>query len=327
MPVSARLLTAEAPPSLAPAWLPTEQELLARPQAVAFAVDPENPLEVDDAIWTEHRSETEHRVAVFICDIGLIAGETRALDLARARGWTRYARNDHEKDRTMFDESMYVPLGLNQRHYGHGAPAIKIGFSINPLTGTHGEIEFERVCVRTSTYSYEEFNQTSATGDDVAHDLLVTGDAIVHALKIDKSMGSTGGPGQEMIARYMVMTNFIVADAMEAEGMPWLYRNHGVNAVNNIRHISDEHRRLFKRFMRALYQGERIGHAGLGLGAYCHLTSGLRRFPDAANGLNLDAFIDERAPVYSYKDMSKISDEMTEIYRKELIRRTRHRAA
>lgn len=311
----------ETPATPPPAWLSTREELQSRPLEKAYAVDPKDPVEIDDAIRVESRAATEHRVAVYICDIGLIANEAEALGLARARGWTRYGATPDDRTITMFSRSIYEPLGLDKKHYGIGAPAIKIGFSLNPQTGTWGEADFSKVTVKAATNSYAQVDKYIASGAGKFANMAETSRLIARVINNAESLGSRSSISAEMVARFMVMANFVAAEEMEKLGVPWLYRNHGIQAIEQLQHISDEHRSLFRKFMRAIYNSEPSFHVGLGLGAYCHLTSGLRRFPDTANGLNLDSIIEGQEPVYDNKDMTDISREMTEIYRKKMVRR------
>lgn len=344
MPELARLYEVDAPTPLHPLWLPDKESLAARPIEKAYAIDPKNPLEIDDAIKTEHVSDSEHRVSVFISDIGLIEHEVNDLNLARKKGWTRYARNDEEKDITMFDEAIYVPLGLDQKHYQLGAPALKISFSLNPQTGSWGDVIFDRVTVQTHCYAYHEVDKALKNTKGAFDRLIDTGGAILRLLESESSaidneqgcvtpekfshLSSTDSKSKELVARFMVAANFIVAAEMDRRQVPWLFRNHGLESISRLERINDEDKKLFTHFMKAVYGPDRIEHLGLGLWAYCHTTSGLRRFADTANSLNLASIIEGRSePVFDEAEMKEIGYEMTEIYRKEMVRASRKRAA
>lgn len=300
-----------------PAWMPTRSELILRPLEKAFAIDPKDPVEIDDAINLENISATEQRVAVFIADIGLIQDETEALELARKRGWSRY-RTDGEHV-TMFEESIWRPLGLDQRIHNLGAPAVKIAFSFNPVSGNHGDVEFAKVRVKTEAMTYKSADRRIKRGNPDLVGIFDTGRNFAESVGFEGSTKNSS-KSKELIANFMIMTNYVVASEMEKEGVPWLYRNHGKKALAAARRLSDEDRAIFSELMKAIYQVDPAEHAGLGLAAYCHITSGLRRYPDTANGLNLDSMIENREPHYSYSDLRDISDEIIAIYRKIIAR-------
>lgn len=300
-----------------PAWMPNRSELLLRPLEKPYAIDPSNPVEIDDAISLEAVSPTEQRVGVFIADIGLIKNETNDLELARRRGWTRYIYDGSHT--TLFDERIWRNLGLDQRIHNIGAPAVKIGFSFNPLTGKYGEVDFSKVRVKTTTLSYKSADKQILKQDPELLGLVSIGNDFARAYNFEGAIKNSS-ISKALVASFMVMTNFVVASEMEKAGIPWLYRNHGEKALTAARRLSVEDRRAFTALMKAIYQVDPAEHSALGLAAYCHITSGLRRFPDAANGLNLDSMIVGNDSHYSYTDMRDISEEIIEIYRKEIMR-------
>jgi hypothetical protein len=129
------------------------------------------------------------------------------------------------------------------------------------------------------------------------------------------------GRSKTIVNSFMIAGN-MVADSVAIEReWPWLHRNHGEEAVQAIKFLSEADRGLFSLLRRAVYQPDPGLHEAMRKRGYCHVTSGLRRFPDTANGLNLDALIEGKDPYYDREDMAAISQEQTEMSRKELTRR------
>lgn len=300
-----------------PAWMLSRSELLSRPLEHAYAIDPHNPVEIDDAIKVESLTACEKRVSVFISDIGLIKDETRAIEKARQKGWTRYYDDDDHT--TMFEDEIWRNLGLDQRIHNLGAPAVKIAFSFMPEQGIYGDVEFSKVRLKTDCLSYKTADKMINDHRPELIDLLITSAEMADNFNFSSAVKDSS-QAKKLVARFMVMTNFVVAETIELEGMPWLFRSHGLDALKQCRMLSDDDRQIFISMMKAIYQVDPSKHEGLGLAPYCHITSGLRRFADTANALNLDALIEKKDPYYDYKEMNAISDDIITIYRKEIVR-------
>lgn len=309
------------------AWIPSKSELLSRPLETAYAIDPKNPVEIDDAIRVDRLSdrETEYRVNVFIADMGLIKGQGSDIDLARRRGWTRYDESGVGDHLTMFRESIWRPLGLDQRLHDVGAPAVRIAYTYIPRSRRIGEIDIDRVTLQSKQFTYPEAHRAVKDGhNDDLRLIAKVGNLMAKAYGIDSATKSYS-IAKTAVAQHMVIANHVVSRHIDGSDLPWLNRNHGEKSLQKIDYLNQEEINLFKTMFKAIYQVTPTEHEGLGLSSYCHVTSGWRRFADAANGLNIDSMLDEKDPFYSKEDMEDISREIIEIYRKELIRAQRDR--
>ena len=123
---------------------------------------------------------------------------------------------------------------------------------------------------------------------------------------------------ESLIEEFMLIKNETMAEDMEKNGYPFLFRNHEepneeklsdyldmlkslgykerfnlndpllgqklANFVKEDEFLGDTLKtRLLKSFKRAFYSPENIGHYGLASEYYCHFTSPIRRYPDLIN--------------------------------------------
>lgn len=116
----------------------------------------------------------------------------------------------------------------------------------------------------------------------------------------------SGDTRAEKIVEYcMALVNNRVAKYASNKGFPFIYRNHVIDASsktrleeykNNIKFSRDSDEiksfldHLSKLMPRGYYGIENAGHAGLGLDAYSHCTSPIRRYADMANEYALDTW-------------------------------------
>jgi len=69
---------------------------------------------------------------------------------------------------------------------------------------------------------------------------------------------------------------------------------------------------LLRSFMQAYYDGQAIGHWGLGFQDYCHFTSPIRRYPDLVVHRVLDSVLKSEEPPYSEEEIGIMGQQCSE---------------
>jgi ribonuclease R len=309
-------MTSEAPRPLE--TFIDRETLLERPHTISVAIDPRNPLEIDDAIRLQatNRKKTEYRVAVHIADAGLLLGHTAIIDEAREKGWTQYDFVDSSRSVPMLPEVVYrQTLGLDAP-ISEGAPAVEVAFDFDLTTRAIGNIGVRKCRVQLQKLSYRDHDKAiSDPTDEKRHQEAVERLKVARRLFAPSSRINRIGPwriSEDTVTYFMIAVNRIMSDQMQAEGVPWLFRNHTGLAYMNWR--DERERRVLERIKPATYGSAPIAHEGLKIDRYCHFTSPLRRFPDLANHLNLHALMTGIEPPYQERDIDDIAEEMTALY-------------
>ncbi len=295
------------------------QQLLQRPLRESTAIDPSNPLEIDDGIHVESidGSPAEYRVSVHISDVGLLLGHTAVVDEARKIGWSMYDQTDHSKSLPMVPKVIYKKsLGLDAR-IPEGAPALEIGFDFDMKSREIGNVGLSKVRVSLEALTYRQHDKIlrSKAVDPEKHGRARERLGVARRLyaPVDETNNIIGGrKSEDIVALFMIASNRIMAQEMEKQGIPWFFRNHNSKAYMSWR--DERERRMLERIKPGTYGAIPIGHDGLGIDKYCHFTSPLRRFPDLANHLNLHAHMNSLEPPFQEKDIDEIAREMTALY-------------
>lgn len=153
---------------------------------------------------------------------------------------------------------------------------------------------------------------------DLSQGLVVDEEGRLQKLKRDSHKGYI------LIQEMMILTNRAVAEFMDENNIPALFRNHaadatvdnmGSNVVYGIEEaikdkdpeaLANIQGRLRFWFERAKYEPERKGHFGLQVPAYLHFTSPIRRYADLVVHRNLTDFLEGREPTYNHDKLAKI---------------------
>lgn len=288
-----------------PSWYPTPDELSKRPKfSGAFAIDPLGAHEIDDAIHVTFESETSFHAEVHVADAGLLAG-TDMVAHAREKGWSRYF-DDGTVDLMLPPEAKILDLHTVN---GVRVPAVTISFGFSE-TGGIGEVDIVKSRIHSTGMQYSRF--AKAHRHRVPFAVETAQAAQLLATHTNLQTLSSERFAEDVVGRFMVIANFIVAGEMDAAGVPWLFRSNNKNAYT--RWANMEERRRFEEMRVALYGANVLRHDSLGLKRYCHFTSPLRRRADLTNHINFSAYKRGEQPPYSYRDMDDIAAELTALY-------------
>jgi len=159
---------------------------------------------------------------------------------------------------------------------------------------------------------------------DTAKGIVVDEDGNIQRLK------KANHKGYILVQEMMILANRVVAEFMDENNIPTLFRNHaadrsfdniGENLIYGIKEAIDTdnegalaniQKSLHLWFQRARYEPEKKGHFGLQLPAYLHFTSPIRRYADLVVHRNLVDFLEGRQPTYSHERLKEIGRHLNE---------------
>jgi exoribonuclease R len=285
-------------------------EFLSRPLKSAVAIDPTNPLEIDDALHTEKMNQSgDYRVEVHISDAGLLYGIHDLIEGARELGWSQYFGDNRAKTVPMLPSSVLDLLSL-ETGGPDGTPSLEVGFEFNAHTRSIGNVSLQKARVVVEALSYKQHDRRVNEGfrGSEARQLQEVASRI-NTIPSKVRRFNKDYLSEDIVGQLMVATNKIVAVAMEERGIPWLFRNHGQGTFDRWR--DEREQIILKRLKVARYGRVATRHEGVRTSKYCHFTSPLRRFPDLANHLNLHADMTGQPMPFDENEIDEIAEEMT----------------
>jgi ribonuclease R len=304
-----------------PELVVAESDMLSRPEEGGFAIDPANPQEIDDAIFVEKsRISNLARIMVHVADGGLLYG-TPYVNMAREQGWSRYY-DDREAELMLPKHIALDTLSLTASHHDLGAPSITTAFTFDGEAREISEVSIYKSRVNCKALSYEQFARDLKLGNG-------------ELKRITKKAGQLNNPsgrrmnyegtkaGEHVVSEFMLATNRLIAEHMQLQGLPWLFRNHHIKHFDGPQadtiHQIYPHADLFAEHSMAWYGRIATRHSGLDVPVYCHFTSPLRRFPDLVNHLTLHAAQEGLDPPYTADEIDKIAIEMAQKTSREVL--------
>lgn len=299
-------------------WTLDKRELLRRPEIHAIAIDPQDPIEIDDAITCEAQGDGLFNIAIHIADAGLLLGSTHIIDQARKKGWTQYPEpgSNHRPDLMLPETIAVQSLGLDGNHFNLGAPAVTVGFQFDSNLRRISNLDFYKSRVFCDAISYKQFDQRIRKRDKVALDILTVATLINQDIDTPAEF-SYETRASDAVGELMVAANRLIAEEMSKHNIPWLYRNHQNRVRTHLRDFditkySETVTALLDALGRGRYSSTPLMHAGLNLLPYSHTTSPLRRFPDLANHLTLHALLSGKELPFTQEELEIIASELAE---------------
>lgn len=129
--------------------------------------------------------------------------------------------------------------------------------------------------------------------------------------------------GYIIIQEMMILANAEVAKLGAARGLPLLYRSHNARDAgpelealvkviqegldHPIAGLDELRKNTHKLLEKATYGSKNTGHFGLGLQAYLHFTSPIRRYADLVNHRQVKAMIHGEAPPYTVEQIEEVA--------------------
>jgi ribonuclease R len=310
---------------------------------VGFTIDGETSKDLDDAIWIEQQKEGI-LVSIHIADVSAHVKKDSYTDRsAQNRMETRYrasrvtpmlpeqlAENDLSLLEKQTRDTMTVQVRLSERaeiletrifeselcsirrfSYAEADAALK-----NPEDDFH---EALKLCQQIARKLNIRRQEQGAIAISLSDNLLVTEDGRLLAVEYKS---------QQIIAEFMILCNYVVANTMANAGINIVYRNHSakeiapdrkrilesISVVTSMGYIQSL---LINWMNKAEYSPTLTGHFALSIPAYCHFTSPIRRYVDLINHRIVKAWLNEQQLPYTKAELQEISIKATE-YRESL---------
>lgn len=280
-------MSAELQTSYAPHLLPSE--LLERPlePQIAYAIDPPNTPEVDDAVAVYFESCQRGmalHTTVYIAYTALIGTHPELFDRAHSRAFSIYSQENSEY-MLPNDVNNLLSLGNNPE----GSPAVAIDLRVYGNVLSLEGIRLVRVQVNQQTYG--SFQQLAMNKDPAAIDI-VKASTVLSNLGKCALQRPTERNTHAVVAQYMISANSAMAQYAKDKDIPWVYRSCPKGSAESMAYytqIPDYHHAL-----RCLYG---------------HTTSPLRRFPDLVNIIQLAALIYGRRLPFDKADIGGFAED------------------
>lgn len=299
-----------------------------------YTFDGENACEIDDGISLIHEDGL-YKLGVHIADpTAYINSSSILMDEAIRRTTSRYL------------EDFVIPLyptilsadrmSLNE---GKNTYCMSYYFDIDETTGELINFEIKNeICKIEKNLTYDFYNECidKGTEDYEFFNFLVDLSNLSEILKQvynedliyqEFHNNKNNSLSTSVVASAMIYTNYNVAKKAQELDIPFIYRCHSINDVD-IKKLSDLQDRLKEQtntlqivkniemiknmFPRAYYTTTNVGHYGLGIDYYSHITSPLRRLADNIAILSIKKFMFKEYSIDEKEKMLEFINEISE---------------
>lgn len=295
-----------------------------RPWVQGITIDDATTVDRDDGIWLEEKSNGNLELQVSITDVAEIVEINSPIDQeALKRVITLY--HTHPPSPML---PIHISTNLGSLNQGETRLTITVFFELSP----QGEIISTRLeetkFHSLKAFSYEEVETILHNPSNNQEELLLIKIQQI-AQKFAKNRrgksatltteGYIDEDGNliknninthQLIAELMILTNTAIANLLAQEKIPAIYRTQDVGIADLTQAVKE----MGHCLLPAIYEVEAKSHIGLGIKAYCHFTSPLRRFVDLVNHRIIKAFINNEKSPYQVEELVIIVDKINDFY-------------
>ncbi|BAQ63307.1 RNB domain-containing ribonuclease [Geminocystis sp. NIES-3709] len=281
-----------------------------------ITIDDDTTVDRDDGIWLVELNNGNFELQVSITDVSTITPKNSSIDEeALLRVITLY----HTSPPTPMLPS-HISTNLGSLEEEERRLALTIFFQIDSSGNVNSFRIKETIFTNKNAFSYEEVEKILMNPQDIAeHKLLVKMQKVAQLigkkrggnsgiLTVDGYLDEDGNLIQEnvntyqLIAELMILTNTTIANFLAENNVSALYRTQDVGTTD----FETVKKTMGHCLVPANYHPWAKPHVGLGLMAYTHFTSPLRRYVDLVNHRIVKAILRQESSPYTISELENL---------------------
>lgn len=287
-----------------------------------ITIDDASTVDRDDGIWLIELSNGSFELQVSITDVSALIPMRSPLDEeAEKRVVTLY----HTTPPTpMLPTHLSANLGSLEEEKRR--LALTVFFQIDSNGNVNKFTIKETVFTNKKAFSYEEVEEILANPQDIPEHKLLLKMQQLAQLFAKKRVGKSGMltvdgyvdedgvlikenvNTHQLIAEYMILTNITIANFLAENNLSAIYRTQDVGTTDFEYVIKT----MGHCLVPAIYEHQAKPHVGLGVMAYTHFTSPLRRFTDLVNHRILKSFLKQKSNPYTIEELEKLCEHIND---------------
>lgn len=296
-----------------------------------YTFDGEGAFELDDGLSITYEDGIYH-LGVHIADpLSYIDFNSILMDEAKRRTTSIYIGDECIPQFPFILSSDTMSLNVGKQTY-----CMSYYFDIDALNGRLINFDIKNeICEIAGNYSYNQYDEflNKGTDDLELFDTLMLLTSVSSILKkvysenplfSEIDVHNIQAESPKVIESAMIYTNYNVAKYFDERGLPFMYRCHSMspknmdllntleeNLMSKDKNMIKEINKFKELMQRAYYSSKNIGHFGLGIDYYSHITSPLRRLADIICGICIRKFYLNRS--YTKEDIKTVTELIDEI--------------
>lgn len=298
-----------------------------------YTFDGEGAFELDDGLSITYEDGIYH-LGVHIADsLSYIGFDNILMDEAKRRTTSIYVDDKCIPMLPFILSGDTISLNVNKQTY-----CMSYYFDIDALSGSLIKFDIKNeICEVAGNYTYHQFDEflNKGTNDLELFNtlmLLTNVSSILKKVYMENPLFTEINDhnhqyeSTKVVESAMIYTNYNTAKYFDERCLPFMYRCHSMspknmdllntleeNLMSKDKDMSKEIIKFKELMQRAYYSSKNIGHFGLGIDYYSHVTSPLRRLADIICGICIRKFYLNRD--YTKEDIkivTELIDEMAE---------------
>lgn len=291
-----------------------------------ITIDDATTVDRDDGVWLIELSNKSFELQVSITDVSTIIPKNSPID---KEALFRVATLYHTTPPTpMLPCNISTNLGSLEEEQRR--LALTIFFQIDNTGNVNSFHIKETIFTNKKAFSYTEVEKILTNPDNIPeHQLLLKMQQV--AQLIGKKRGGESGivtadgyvdedgnlikenvNTYQLIAELMILTNTTIANFLGENNIPALYRTQDVGTTD----FELVKKTMGHLLVPATYDSQVKPHVGLGLMAYTHFTSPLRRFVDLVNHRIVKAIIKKDSSPYTVEELDNLCLQINKYHQK-----------